>query len=415
MIRDLDRLERTLGDPNLQWLIRRIRRRLESGLPQQSAITLRNPTYEEREALARLLGKTVSRSGPISVRLPDLDALLRHAELSSGLAEAIEALSGPVVDRRAMAADAAEAWRSVFEEAATRLRERRDAAEWLRELEQSRLLVRLTKGNCDSGRGLLHQAIEIVQRLPAHAMPISELAALVTGDSHALDAGAPLSAIILRLIRKISGIQEWTTPEGRRSAWASVGVIVDELSAPVLVLNLRCSGNAELDRAINLHAEIGEPYRISTRQLLRSSLQFSAASVGRRVFVCENPSVVAAAAQNLGKHSAPLVCIEGQPKTPAHILIRGLRSAGIEIAYHGDFDWPGIRIGNLIVQRYGSIPWRFSAADYLEATKGKALRGKPAIACWDSGLSAAMMECGKSVHEEAVLQSLLNDLAVAKP
>lgn len=411
MIRGLDRLRHTLGDPNLQWLIRRVRRRLESGLPQQSTITLRNPIHEEREALARLLGKPVVRSGAISVRLSDLEALLRHAELSPGLAEAIAALTGPLVNHRATEAKVAGDWRAIFEEKGGRIHRAPYVSEWLCELEQSRLLVRLSKGDCNSGRALLRQALEIVERLPLKGTPISELAATATGDSHALDAGTPLSAILLRLVSKTSGIEEWISPEGRRSAWASVGVIVDELSAPALVLNLRCSGGTELDRAINLHAEVGEPYRISTRQLLRSSFQFTAASVGRTVYVCENPSVVAAAAQNLGKNSAPLVCIEGQPKTPAHILIRQLRAAGIEIAYHGDFDWPGIRIGNLIVERYGSTPWRFGAADYLEAPKGKVLRGKSAIACWDPGLSAAMTECGKSAHEEAVLPALLNDLA----
>jgi len=410
MIPEPDRLERTLGERGLQWVIGRIRRRLESGLPLQTKMALRFPTQQQRQALARLLGKPTTRSGAISVSLAELDALVRHAGLGSGLVEAVEALSGPIVNHRREQAEIAESWRILFEEAVHLSDKRSPVVEWLVELERSRLLARLTKGDVDYGRGLLGHAVDIACRLPLSGTPIAELAATVTGDSHALDTGMPLSAILLRLISRLSGIEEWATPEGRRSAWASVGVIVDELSAPVLVLNLKASGDSELDRAANLHAQIGEPYRISTRQLLRRRLRFTAAVLGGTVYVCENPPVVAAAAERLGKFCAPLICIEGQPKTAAHVLILQLREAGIDIAYHGDFDWPGLGIGNVMVRRYGSTPWRFGTADYQEAPKGKGLRGQSIKASWDAALSIAMTESGKSVHEEAVLPTLLKDL-----
>src|SRR5881628_3321473 len=137
MIPEPDRLERTLGEPGLQWVIGRIRRRLESGLALQTKMALRFPTQQQRLALARLLGKPTTRSGAISVSLAQLDALVRHAGLGSGLVEAVEALSGPIVNHRREQAEIAESWRILFEEAVHLSDKRSPVVEWLVELERS--------------------------------------------------------------------------------------------------------------------------------------------------------------------------------------------------------------------------------------------------------------------------------------
>jgi len=57
--------------------------------------------------------------------------------------------------------------------------------------------------------------------------------------------------------------------QSRREAWASVGVICDELSAPVLVLNLRASDDGPTSRALRLYADAGEPFRYATERQSR--------------------------------------------------------------------------------------------------------------------------------------------------
>ena len=134
-----------------------------------------------------------------------------------------------------------------------------------------------------------------------------------------------------------------------------------------------------------------------------------------RVYVCENPTVVAAAASRLGASSAPLVAIEGQPKTAARLLLAGLARSGIRLLYHGDFDWAGLRIANLIMARHGAKPWRYRAADYLASNGGTRLEGEPVAASWDPELGPAMAREGRAVHEEQVLSELLSDLEVPGP
>lgn len=129
------------------------------------------------------------------------------------------------------------------------------------------------------------------------------------------------------------------------------------------------------------------------------------------IFGGENPSIVSAAADRLGPRSRTLLCTEGQPKTAIRLLLGQLRASGIAVSYHGDFDWPGIQIANGIVERFGARPWRFTVADYLEATAGVRLRGAAVAPAWDPALGDAMCTRGRAVHEESVVEHLLADLS----
>ena len=151
---------------------------------------------------------------------------------------------------------------------------------------------------------LLRQAADVVLRLPLEGTALAELAAEATGDSHALDAGQPLGTLVLRAAALLAGVERTGDAQARRDAWAGVGVLCDELSGPVLVLNLPGDADSLTGRALRLHAEHGEPYRLSVRQLLRHPPRFDGVLAGRTVFICENVTVLAAAANRLGAQCA---------------------------------------------------------------------------------------------------------------
>lgn len=413
MIHDPGRLRQLLGDPELAWLVERARRRLLAGRAR-GAVTLDGATAAQREAVERLLGRKPSRGASLSVRLEEVEELLRNARIADGLAEAIEGLSGPIVDVRARRTAVEEAWTELFEGALAGAGSRAAVRAWLEDLRASGLLKRLSRNDPAMGRRLLDQARELERRLPVKGMPLAELAAAVASDSHALDPGAPLGTIAVRLAAALGGLETWDGMEARRDAWARVGVLCDELSAPVLTLNLPGDGTGVTDRVLALHAGAGEPCRLTTRQLLRDPPTFGPRVAGRTLHVCENPSVVASAASRLGAASRPLVCLEGQPRTAAHLLLGRLAAAGGRLVYHGDFDWAGIQIANLVVRRYAAAPWRFSSEDYRAARGGRELRGAPVAALWDPALEAAMTASGRAVHEEQVVDLLLADLADAR-
>jgi uncharacterized protein (TIGR02679 family) len=201
--------------------------------------------------------------------------------------------------------------------------------------------------------------------------------------------------------------------EWRRTVWASVGVLYGELTGPVLSLNLPADLTTVAGRGLAVWAEIGQPTYLTVRQLLRDPPGFRSLN-GCPVYVCENPTVVAEAANVLGASSAPLVCASGHPAGAAVLLLRSLAESGALLRYHGDFDWPGLSIANGIVARFGARPWRFDAAAYCAAAQcgGSALRGHRVEATWDPELSETMVAVGRKIEEEQVLAALLSDLSV---
>jgi uncharacterized protein (TIGR02679 family) len=103
------------------------------------------------------------------------------------------------------------------------------------------------------------------------------------------------------------------------------------------------------------------------------------------------------------------------PSAAQQTLLAQLAAAGARLRYHGDFDRGGLLIGNFVMREFGAQPWRFGTTDYLAAITqhGIALReGKTVAAQWDAGLASVMEERGIVVHEEAVADILMMDLAM---
>lgn len=407
------KLEQVFADRGLDWLVERIRQRLERGAGLSGTVSQRDPTPEQRAAYARLFGIAAPSARALSVRLVDLAALLREAGICDDLGAAIAHLVGPVVDRKARRASVESAWTEMFRLALI------DAAPnevpYIEVVRASGLLRRLCPGPIEAARDVLARSLHVVRRLPLpRPTPLANLAADVLGDSHGLDHGKAVHALVLRYLALVTGLAGWESRDARREAWSRVGVIVDELSAPALVLGLRARGDSFTAHTLRLHAEAHEPCRLSTRQLLRERLDWD---IPTRVFVCENPAIVATAAGQRDTAGAPIVCVEGQPATAARLLLTQLAAAGAELLYHGDFDWPGLTIANFVMREHGARPWRMGAEDYLAAdeTRGIELRGPPVVATWDPGLTAAMQMRRLVVHEEQVVGTLLLDLTHASP
>lgn len=131
--------------------------------------------------------------------------------------------------------------------------------------------------------------------------------------------------------------------------------------------------------------------------------------------MCENPAVLAAAADRLGTHCAPLVCLQGQPSAAALTLLRQAVGGGAHVRLHADFDWGGVRIASAVAAHLAWRSWRFDATHYRAAVHeaSPALTGGPAPTAWDPALAEAMVEHARRVEEETVLEELLTDLSVA--
>lgn len=194
--------------------------------------------------------------------------------------------------------------------------------------------------------------------------------------------------------------------ERDRHVWARAGVLVNELARPALVLNLPLTGGGVWG------GRAGEPCHITLRALVRAAPSFDVS--GRTISICENPNVVALAADRLGEAAAPLVSTEGMPAAAHRTLLLALSAAGATLRYHGDFDWAGLGFAASAMSTCGAAPWRFTAKHYRAPTDrftGVPLIGNPAPSPWDAPLAEEMRSRGLAIAEEAAIDDLIADLA----
>lgn len=379
------------------------RRRVETnGLCLEGTpLTLRDLSAGQADAIAGLFGgRRPAPGAPLRVKLVVLDAVLRSSAVGRGLLEVLAELGGPLVDRRAGklvdAEERAARWAVLARHPAVVGDPELDA--WLAAVRSTGLARRL--GGVDET-----QAVRIA--LDVHAVMgrgdgqrrLAELAASVTGDAHGLDRGRPAGTLAVHALSTLAGRPYPADAADWRRTWAEAGVACDDLSCDVLVLNLP--------------GWPAEPLRLTLRQVGRWT---SPPSDGQWVSVCENPAVLAAAAaDHLDDRSPPVVCLDGMPSTAALVALDGLVAAGHRVRYHGDFDWRGLAIADVLFRKVpSSVPWRYDACAYRRARHGGLgtvpLAGRIAASPWDPDLALVMAASGVAVYEEQVVDELVDDL-----
>jgi uncharacterized protein (TIGR02679 family) len=416
------RLQRLLGGGHFALLRKRLRRRFERA-PLDAVVEnfrIGQLTKEEHTALASLLGRPLRYANSLQVDVRLVDAAFQNAGIATSLRDALEQLDGPITNPATTRLRLQEVWSDVLGACTNR-----ELIGLLQAPAGIGLLKRLSKQSPPAALQLCRRVEAVLQRLPANGITRSQLAAEVLGDAHALVSGQPTAALVLTVWRQVitlthannddldieptegSEIEQDGGAERDRDVWAKAGVLVNELARPALFLNL------PIRDAENRDQVPGEPVYASLRSLLRSPPLWDVAN--RKVYVCENPNLVAIAADRWGSDCAPLVCTDGMPAAAQRCLLSQLAKARAQLCYHGDFDWPGIRIGNHVMREHGAQSWRFGAADYeaaVDRASGleQALTGKAARAVWDDGLMTAMQQHRLSIAEEALAASLLEDL-----
>lgn len=393
-------IEAWARQPGPSALLDSARSRLERGglgARAQLSVAL---SASDRAEVGRMLPASWAASGkPVAVQA------LRVGLSAHGvtLEDLLVALGGPLRDRRAEA------------------RYERDVAHAQREAALAALVGVLDLDVPDGWRDEVGQALArwVLRRAPsreraesvvlvARGLPregeelLAALAARLFADAHALDHSRPLGRAVARFLAVRSALtaalasgqdedpddnthdaavgeaprlgfaDPVASPELWRQTWASGNVACDAVSSQVLVLNLPLIGDAP---AVALCAAApGEPTWLSLRALRgRFALPHRI-----DVFVCENPSVVEAAAAASGPCSQPLICTFGRPTAAVWTLLRGIvTDAQLHVRADGD-----------------TVGWSIVTALLSEF---------PDATMW-------RMPAGTSLYEEEILSELLSDL-----
>jgi uncharacterized protein (TIGR02679 family) len=366
-----------LSRPGLQRVLFAARERFERNGGPYGRLQLTELSPDEAHTLNGLLTPQLpfAPGGDAWIKLPRLDAQLRDSRFAISLEDALVTVDGPLGNRRAervaIAAARNAAWARVLRHPQS---SRPELAPWLEH-------ARRRYGAASPERtAVILRALDVLSVLPADGLPLAALAASYAGgDAHALDRNRPLGRLVAAALfalehappRETASADEW------RALWARVGVSCDELSCTALTLGLRPHRLARGYLAGRLRAatRAGKPLVLTLAELRAEPPRLA----GETLFVCENPSIVAAAAGALGARCPPLLCTAGWPNTAVAAVLDAAEAASMGVLVHADGDEAGAAIAGLVLKRAGARPWRT-----VDARAG--------------------------IHEESLLDELLDDL-----
>jgi uncharacterized protein (TIGR02679 family) len=322
------------------------RRRLEAGGDLSGSSLRVSLTPDERVEVGRLLGMTWVGSGK-AVGARTLAGTLQ--DLGTDVAELLVATGAPLRDLRAER-DATRKGAAAERESATLTLigagvPADAAAAWV----GRRGLPAAGSGQLADLASRCARVWELLPGPGAGRKLLTVLAASALDDPHALDRGSPVATGVLRLL----GHELPASAETWRATWEEHGIDCDPVSSRVLVLNLLLAGDAA---CVPLSRAAGpEPLWLTLRSL-NGAFQADA----RDVYVCENPSVLIAAADVLGPRARPLICTNGRPSAAAVRLLTRLAAAGASLHVRADDDSAGQEI---VKSLRTSIPsaqlWRY--------------------------------------------------------
>lgn len=396
-------MDRWRDSPELTAVLARARALLErNGLRIAGEVTLRQDgDLPELYRLRRAMGGSRANSATpkVTFPLPVIDAYLSGPGYgNAGLLDWLAAQS-PLIDKPARRASADAAERDALALVAAALADHPTRLAAL--TGQRGFAATLADGSALA-------AARILAALPAR-LTLPELAERCTGDTKALSR-APVRDRVLRVLAAELGVAAPRTAAEQAGLWTQFGVDAGAANSRLTMYGVRVTGDDVLDALLRRGNEDGVPFVMTLQQIDAWDVRLAPGDV----YVCENPSVVSAAARTLGPRCPALVCTEG---LPAIAVFRLLESVQGTIRWRGDFDWTGLRTTARAIADLDATPWLMDSATYRaglgldrvsEAFKSD---DRPAPSPWEPDLTEAMLAADRAVMEERLIPILLDSLA----
>ncbi len=287
------------------------------------------------------------------------------------------------------------------------------------ELVENKLLCALTED-----LHMLVRALEILNRLCVEKryqyLPV--FAAVLFGDPHRLDPGtrdAHLLQLLLQWLEIQRGVEADemnSIPSLRRQAsYLSAGILLDDVSNYAMLCGVEAIGRDGLVHAgMAGFAADGAPVNVPL-SVITGWAQLRCRD--NTFWIVENPVVYAVLCERFGR-TRSLMCMNGQPRLSAWLILKLLRDGGIRVYYAGDFDPEGLCIAEKVQQSLlpgQCVFWHMSEADYCSAQSQKpinARRMKMLDHLQDPLLqntAALIRQQGVAGYQENILQMYLSE------
>jgi uncharacterized protein (TIGR02679 family) len=388
------------------------------------AVKLNGLSPEERDVLSGFLGRDCRDHAEVSVKLREVNDILQQSRFDITLPEFLSLYFGAeILPNKETALLESRKWSAFFaglqEQTLTPV-----TRDWLAELAAGRgtgyrTVLAMYRQNELEAAELLKTCVEAMDRLvqyPGRRQRLPVFAARLTGDPHALDGDRPLGRLLFFGLHHMYRLSETEYgAERRKVLFSRAGLEEDDVSSNVIVAGLRVRPGDPREPVFTTSTATASPLLLPLRFVERSTGWLPAT-----VYTLENPAVFSAILDFAeGRAEIPaLVCTSGQPSVAALKLLDQLVEAGCTICYGGDFDPRGLEIGQRLAERYGASfkPWFFDNTAYMQAPKGvklaseqvKKLAGQRVS--WDSKLIESMLQVGKAVYQEVLVERMIKDL-----
>lgn len=412
---------------------------------------LSNPTHDECEAVNAFMGWNKKQGETLRIPLKKFEQELLESAFSCTIAELHESLTGePLLTREERKQQANHDWEECFKEVKNKLTKLVPSAvpsivlDWLDglrsgsgEVEGSRTFREVWSQSPPFARQELLRALKSWCMLLADGsldayrggrstagirLPI--LAALATGDAHALDRNVPAGRLFfhaLQFAMKSHKNVVLAEEEGFvgfdslviREVYRHFGILDDDLSSIVYVFDPR-------------HPDGPEPVALTLRQVEGTCNLHKV----HRIYIVENPSVFSTLVdQSFGQNTGSLLLCTSGPASAAalRLLDRYVQEGLLEdkVYYSGDYDLKGLDMANVLAERYSSHfhPWRYDAETYQqyvnkfpgpELTEEECVRLKRKSWIWCEEVCEKMVLSGRKLYQEAFLPVLANDWLILR-
>lgn len=384
-LRERECLEYLREHPVFDRLLRGFREKYASYGCFSGTVVLSGLTEEERESLEGFFQKSYHGKKSTSISAERFERALRESRFSEITPkELLEVyFRQEMMGKKEQKREEERRWQQALDEAKEGCAGTRAEA-WIGELEQMEgksylyLMKRYREAekSPDEVRRLLALGIRIILSFPylrKETEYLAVFAAGMTGNPHAFDDGAKDGKFLQILVAREIGHLGLEIPGSsvfpamqRQRLYYSVGILRDDISNYVMLSGIRAwKENGEIHAGMEGFRKDGDPVHVPLSVIAGWS---RVDCPEKEIYIVENPSVFAMLCGKWKGRKA-CMCMNGQPRLSAVLMLDLLEKAEVKVYYAGDFDPEGLLIGQKVKQYYGgeTVYWHMSVQEYEES------------------------------------------------
>lgn len=253
------------------------------------------------------------------------------------------------------------------------------------------------------------------KRISVPYIRLAVLAARLTGNPHYFDRAGTAGTVFVQALCCWMNREPPQNAQETTALYFKGGILTDDMSSTVIAFGLHLETERGLHPAFEGFIKEKEPCVISLANLAGVRRAYGDC---KYVFAVENEMVFSHMVDELKDTPATLLCVSGQPRVAALVLLDLLAAEEMTLFYAGDLDPEGLGIANRIWKRHPDRIrlWHMSQKDYVKSRSEEKMeeRRLAVLKNLESPLlcaTAKLLEQEKCAgYQERLLEEMIEDV-----